>query len=262
MSARKTKVIKVNIAAGTYTSYEEAVREANALKRWLIRLCEKKGYSCKAVMGISMNNPHTGTIKTKGRKKEFVVSGGAMIPSLVDAHIHMVIYGNPADMIIKELRTHLNKKHKRNVIWSKECKTTEEVENGVNYVIKQSLKIRTIDYDRQDILSADEWGYCEALNDATERVKGKTAFTKSISEQPMETLEYTSISELQNTSRELQYKSYKEDITSNTYMSNHTFYNIYNVLKLYIRSIYHRKEHTDKIHISSIYLRSIKSLSP
>ena len=47
MSARKTKVIKVNISAGTYTSYEEAVKEANAIKRWLIRLCEKKGYSCK-----------------------------------------------------------------------------------------------------------------------------------------------------------------------------------------------------------------------
>lgn len=262
MSARKTKVIKVNISAGTYTSYEEAVKEANAIKRWLIRLCEKKGYSCKAVMGISMNNPHAGTVKTKGRKKEFVVSGGAMMPSLVDAHIHMVIYGNPADMIIKELRNHLNKKHKKSVIWSKECKSTEEVENGVNYAIKQSLKIRTIDYDRQDMLSSDEWGYYEALNDATESVKEKTAFTKSISEQPTETLENTSISELQGTSPELQYKSYKEDITSNTYIFNRTFLNIYNVLKLYRHSLYHRKEHTDNIHISSIYLRSIKSLSP
>ena len=262
MSARKTKVIKVNISAGTYTSYEEAVKEANAIKRWLIRLCEKKGYSCKAVMGISMNNPHAGTVKTKGRKKEFVVSGGAMMPSLVDAHIHMVIYGNPADMIIKELRNHLNKKHKKSVIWSKECKTIEEVENGVNYAMKQSLKIRTVDYDRQDMLSADEWGYCEALNGATDSVNGKTAFTKSISEQQAITLESTSISEVQNTSEELQYKSYKEDIASNTFIFYHTFYNIYNVLKLYIHSLYHRKEPTDTIHILSIYLRSIKNLSP
>ena len=47
MSARKSKVVKVNISAGTYKDEAEAVREANAIKRWLIRYCDKNGYSIK-----------------------------------------------------------------------------------------------------------------------------------------------------------------------------------------------------------------------
>ena len=60
MSKRKTKAIAFNISAGTFGSFEEAVKEANSIKIWLARLCERHGYSCKALLGVSKNNPHVG----------------------------------------------------------------------------------------------------------------------------------------------------------------------------------------------------------
>ena len=65
MSERKTKFITINISAGIFPSYEEAQKEADAIKQWIIRLCKKEGYSCKAIIGISKNNPHTGSITTE-----------------------------------------------------------------------------------------------------------------------------------------------------------------------------------------------------
>ena len=50
MSERKTKFITINISAGIFPSYEEAKKEADAIKQWIIRLCKRKGYSCKAII--------------------------------------------------------------------------------------------------------------------------------------------------------------------------------------------------------------------
>ena len=41
MSKRKTKFISINISAGVFPTYEEAQKEADAIKQWIIRLCEK-----------------------------------------------------------------------------------------------------------------------------------------------------------------------------------------------------------------------------
>ena len=59
MSKRKTKFISINISAGVFPTYEESQKEADAIKQWIIRLCEKNGYSCRAIIGISKNNPNT-----------------------------------------------------------------------------------------------------------------------------------------------------------------------------------------------------------
>ena len=164
MSERKSKFITINISAGIFSSYEEAQKEADAIKQWIIRLCKKKGYSCKAIIGISKNNPHTGSITTektgkRGRPpRKFERESTAMSPTLVDAHLHIIIFANPADTIATDLRDHLNNKYKGKVAWPKECTTYVDV--AVNYLIKQSLKIRTVEYDRNDILSPYEWKAC------------------------------------------------------------------------------------------------------
>ena len=94
MSERKTKFITINISAGIFPSYEEAQKEADAIKQWIIRLCKKEGYSCKEIIGISKNNPHTGSITTaktgkRGRPpKKFERKPTAMSLTLVDAHLH------------------------------------------------------------------------------------------------------------------------------------------------------------------------------
>ena len=123
MSKRKTKFISINISAGVFPTFDDALKEADAIKQWIIRLCEKNGYSCRGIIGTSENNPSTGSITTKktgkrGRPpKAFVRTTTVMTPTKVDSHIHIVIFANPADMITSELRKHLNKKYKKKVVF-------------------------------------------------------------------------------------------------------------------------------------------------
>lgn len=208
MSARKSKVVKVNISAGTYKDEAEAVREANAIKRWLIRYCDKNGYSIKGKVWISTNSAYAGRIINKGRKKEYKPNGKPL-PTVVEAHIHMVLFCNPASTIVDALKSYLNKKHMKAVVWDRHCNSRAEVENAVEYATRQSRKVRTIDYDRKDILSVDEWGYYEAVERAESKIKDNMAFTKSEPEQTPETLENKSVSSITDTPETLTYKSIK-----------------------------------------------------
>ena len=210
MSARKSKVVKVNISAGTYKDEEEAVREANAIKRWLIRHCEKNGYSVKGKVWISTNSAYAGRVINKGRKKEYKPNGKPL-PTVVEAHIHMVLFCNPASTIVADLKDYLNKKHMKAVVWDKHCNSRAEVENAVEYAMRQSRKVRTIDYDRKDVLSVDEWGYYEAVERAEAKNKDSIAFTKSEPEQTPETLENKRVSSISDTPETLTYKTIKHN---------------------------------------------------
>lgn len=184
-------MLSVNVAAGTFTSYEDAVKEANAIKIWLQRLCSKKGYSCKAIIGVSRNNPAVGSITTKKRGRgrpltTFVRKSKLMKPADVDAHIHIVLLGNPASTIADELAKRLNKKYRKRVAWVKDC--SDYVRNAVSYVVKQSLKVRTLDYDPKGILAADASEYDAALGEAMEEYRN-IAFTKKTSVPAVKTVE-------------------------------------------------------------------------
>ena len=88
------------------------------------------------------------------------------MPTVVEAHIHMVLFCNPASTIVDALKSYLNKKHMKAVVWDRHCNSRVEVENAVEYAMRQSRKVRTIDYDRKDVLSVDEWGYYEDVERA------------------------------------------------------------------------------------------------
>ncbi len=230
MSARKSKVVKVNVSAGTYKDEAEAVREANAIKRWLIRLCDKNGYSCKGKIWISTNSAYAGRIIIKGKKKEYKPNGKPL-PTVVEAHIHMVLFCSPASTIIKALKEYLNKKHMKAVVWDKHCQTRAEVENAVEYAMRQSKKVRTIDYDRQDILSADEWGYYEAVEKAEAKIKENLLFTKNMAVQTAENLENKSVSSISESPETLTYKTIIYNYLLNNIVP--TFYARLNVLTLF-----------------------------
>lgn len=236
MSKRKTKVMSVTISAGTFPNYEAAVKEANAIKAWLVRLCKNKGYSCKCIIGVSKHNPNTGSVGTKksggkGRPATTFVRRPTPYltsskPSEVEAHIHMILYCNPAATIVKALTDHLNKKYGKNVCWVKDC--TDYTRNAVHYAIKQSLKVRTVDYDRQDILAADEWGFCEAVDEALDEYRNAAvSFTKSEVPSESEILENTALSDTLQEEKELICN--KKYIVP-TYIMN----SMYKVYRLYI----------------------------
>ena len=114
----------------------------------------------------------------------------------------MILYCNPAATIVKALTDHLNKKYGKNVCWVKDC--TDYTRNAVHYAIKQSLKVRTVDYDRQDILAADEWGFCEAVDEALDEYRNAAvSFTKTEAPLEPEILENTALSDTLHEEKEL-----------------------------------------------------------
>lgn len=156
MSARKTGYRAIHVSAGIFPTYEAAVKAANALKIQIGRLSARKGYTCSAIIGISENNPHTGEVTTaktgkRGRpRKVFVRTNGTMQPVKTEPHLHIVIRAEPAETLAKEVASYLNRtygKGKR-VAWVKNC--GGYVEAVTHYIIKQSLKIRTINCKDKD----------------------------------------------------------------------------------------------------------------
>ena len=93
-----------------------------------------------------------------------------------------------------EIESLMSKKYGKNVCWVKDC--TDYTSNAVHYAIKQSLKVRTVDYDRQDILAADEWGFCEAVDEALDEYRNAAvSFTESEVPSESEILENTALSD-------------------------------------------------------------------
>ena len=201
MSAKKEGYRAIHVSAGTFPTFEAAVKAANALKIWLKRLLKRKGYTCEAIIGVSENNPHTGEVKSaktgkRGRpKKAFVRTNGTMQPTMTEPHLHIVIHGEPAETIAKEIATYLNRtygKGKR-IAWVKNC--GGYVETVTRYIIKQSLKIRTIN--------------CENGDDFGNSLADLFSFTHSDDVAIEESAEISDVCAVQTDAAALPYKSYK-----------------------------------------------------
>lgn len=145
-----------------------------------------------------MNNPHTGCITTKktGRRGRpatvFERKTGFMRPTETEPHIHMIFYANPASTLVEDLMGHINKKFKRVACQKEYCITYLEV--AVDYLFKQSKKVRTVDYDPNGILNNDDLGFCRLSDEASQTYRGILAFTKSEGVANPETLDFTDVS--------------------------------------------------------------------
>lgn len=185
MSARKTKSIFITTSSGTFATFDEAVKAANAIKIWLTRLCERKGYSCKATIGISENNPKTGKVTGKrtgkrGRPQNvFVYDRPNMLHKRVNPHIHVVMVANPAETIAQTLVKYLIDKYGEKAARYEDC--SEFFDTAMAYLKKQSLKTR----------------YAES-NSAL------FSFTTSNGEETAEDTDSASVSDGGNTAKELQ----------------------------------------------------------
>ena len=159
--------MSVNVSAGLFTSFEEAVAEAEAIISFLDYHCNKNGYSCKAIVGISKNNPRAGTVQplhtgTRGRPRTiFVRTNPFCLTPDVPAHIHIVMLANPATTIVEMLKKHLRTKYKRKVTWENEA--TSYVEESIEYLAKQSLVIRKLEIDKAGVLNNDKLGFYKAI---------------------------------------------------------------------------------------------------
>ena len=167
---RKTKIMMITVSSGIFANTQEAIKEANALKIWLQRLCQRKGYSCKAIIGVSEYNPKAGimTIVRNGKRgrprKRFARTNYYLTNHKTAPHIHIVLYGNPADMLCSLMADRLNNKYKTKAVWYKDCR--EYQEEALTYVLKQSQTIRTVEIDEKGILATDKHGFYTAVEKA------------------------------------------------------------------------------------------------
>ena len=148
MSKRKTGYRAIHVSAGVFSDLNAAIREADAIKMWLLRLCARKGYKCSAYIGISVNNPRAGEVsrpKTgkRGRPKNKFVQSNTDVDPETEPHLHIIIHGIPAETIAQAISDHLNKKYKKRVSWVKNC--SDYIETVLRYVIRQSMYVRTLD---------------------------------------------------------------------------------------------------------------------
>ena len=149
MRNRVFKTITASVSCGVFKTKEDAIKEANAIKGFLKRLCEKKGYNITAKIGVSVNNAKCGEITTeqtgrRGRpKKVFATNGKAnQTPAVTEPHMHIWIEGEGSSSVIKSLSEHLNRKYKKQVVWHKSC--DNYVDNAKNYLDKQCIATRQL----------------------------------------------------------------------------------------------------------------------
>ncbi len=174
---RKTKIMMITVSSGIFSTTKEAVKEANALKIWLQRLCARKGYSCKAVIGVSEYNPKAGSMTVlrtgkRGRpKKRFARTNYYLQSHKTAPHIHIVLYGNPADMICSLMANHLNNKYKTKAVWYNGCR--EYMEEALTYVLRQSQTIRTVEIDEKGVLATNKHGFYTAVEKANATIQAQ-----------------------------------------------------------------------------------------
>ncbi|MBR0088608.1 MAG: hypothetical protein IJP94_02075 [Clostridia bacterium] len=253
MSARKAGYRVIHVSAGVFPTLDAARKEADCIKAWLVRRCPKKGYTCKAIIGVSENNPHTGEVTTcakagkRGRpKKEFVRTNGVMQPTKTDPHIHIIIYAEPAETVAKEVATRLNAKYGRGkrIAWVKNCGGYTEA--ATRYILRQSIKIRTVNCENGDICSNS--------------VMDSFSFTLLAAWQAERTAENTRLSALQATAARLPYNSYKNFILENHNFVT-TFKRNFSVLsKTFLTNPFIR-EYFDTCFLSVLSLAYLKSSS-
>ena len=149
MRNRVFKTITASVSCGVFKTKEDAIKEANAIKGFLKRLCEKKGYNITAKIGVSVNNAKCGEITTeqtgrRGRpKKVFATNGKAnQTPAVTEPQMHIWIEGEGSSSVIKSLSEHLNRKYKKQVVWHKSC--DNYVDNAKNYLDKQCIATREL----------------------------------------------------------------------------------------------------------------------
>lgn len=158
---KKTKHLMITVQAGLF-NWQQTIKFANAIKIYLKRLAEEKGYFIDAVIGVSENDCHTGKVTNKktgkrGRpKKVFVYNSDCDFEKKVDPHIHIVLHANPADHVANRLMAYINKSQKEHLSSEKRtvCRKSncdDYYEYEYEYVRNQSKAIRTVCVGKEPI---------------------------------------------------------------------------------------------------------------
>ena len=143
---RITKVKTINISSKIIKTLDEAIKKADALKKYLEYQLEKGGYDCLLYMCVSENDINYGTTTTGFRGKRVFEEYG-LGRRIVPPHIHMIMVGNPGETIVKLIRKYFEKYKSiiqvDEIVWVDDCE--DRIDDKVKYMIKQETTFRVVD---------------------------------------------------------------------------------------------------------------------
>lgn len=180
MSTRATHYYSISTSAGIYRNYDEALKEANALKMSLYRECKRNNYSCISFIGVSENDSDEGMIQVGVRgAKQFTSFLGKK--SEKSPHLHIIVLATPGETLSKYIRDYLNRNQKSNCCWSKCC--DEYLDNVVPYVMRQCRKYRVASCNLDNLPQEQLAKLCQTTEAVNKSMGGVTPIFKGISDE-------------------------------------------------------------------------------
>lgn len=154
MMRKKTHMYHISTSSGLYESWQDAINDANALKRKITNECKRNNYACLVLIGISENESDKSCFVSSGyRGRKAVITEGGFPATQVPPHLHILILANPGATISTMIEKYLNKRHrthfKGNTCWLEHCE--DYLTNVFHYVMKQSKKYRVVSHNLQSI---------------------------------------------------------------------------------------------------------------
>lgn len=160
LEERRTHVLFIGTESGTFNSFDEAVKAADALKDFLKRTCKKNDYHCVGIIGVSRLDSDSGKmVANKLGKREFEPLLPNGYKKETPPHIHLLLVANPASMLKAKICKYFQKKYHKNyrqkVTWEKSADA--DCDGAIRYVLEQSEKIRTVDLYSDEL---NPWATC------------------------------------------------------------------------------------------------------
>ena len=172
MSIRKTGCVSLTIGSGHFATIDDATKSADAFKKWLYILCEKRpDYAAIAIICISQNDIKTGRVGTtasgkRGRPKKVFLPTSADVGN-VSPHLHIVLLANPCQMILKEIKDYFNTKFYRQGLGATghvHVENVYRIAGLLRYILPQSIRVRTADFNGNCLINpANDFGLIAAL---------------------------------------------------------------------------------------------------
>lgn len=174
---KKTKKISLDFSSKLFKDYNEALRTANSLKIFIERMIDEENknnntYSAFVAITVSEHDPHSGYMSVikngmKGRPKSVFIYTEKNATK-VNPHIHIFVYGNPADMIVNRIIEHMNRKFHSKISWKKDCGDYDDIRIG--YMSRQASAVRTVKRNSHGVLDD---GY---IKEVEKKMKGHRTF--------------------------------------------------------------------------------------
>lgn len=138
---RRTHLFSNDTASGLIGTFNDAIKLANSLRSHMKYYCTQKGYSCIILISISENRNGGKLLVGPKGKKLYKSKTNSKIPP----HLHITCVGSPASTINKEITKYISSVFnvEENMI-SERCNIEHYDYKRISYVIKQSLKFRSL----------------------------------------------------------------------------------------------------------------------